>query len=100
MAENSGQWQPGQSGNPGGRRKDKPWRDALNQAVNAIAEGDPQGRKKILLIAEAVANAAMGGDMQAAREIGDRLDGKAVQAIANDDDGEPFIIKVVKAGDA
>lgn len=38
--------------------------------------------------------------MQALKEIGDRLDGKAVQAIANDDDGEPFKIIVVKSSDA
>ena len=66
----------GKSGNPGGRPKDKPWADALRLVVNREA---PDGRKRLLAIAEKCADAAEAGDMQAMREIGDRLDGKPAQ---------------------
>ena len=72
----------GQSGNPGGRVKDKPWIDALRIESKAL---DKKGRPKLRVLAEKVFEMALAGDMAAIREIGDRLDGKPVQAIA----GEP-----------
>jgi hypothetical protein len=76
-------FKPGQSGNPGGRVKDKLWREALLIAVNRVDDGDP--RPRLARIAEAVARQALGGDMQAVKEIGDRLDGKAPQPIEGGD---------------
>jgi|DEB0MinimDraft_3_1074331.scaffolds.fasta_scaffold48834_1 hypothetical protein len=67
------------AGNNGTRRgpaKNKPWSDALRLAVN---ESGPDGLKRLRKIAEACVNAAEAGDMQAMREIGDRLDGKPAQ---------------------
>lgn len=62
-----------------GPKQEKPWRDALMLAVNrAVTKG---GDKAIHRIADAVVNAAIAGDMQAAKEIGDRLDGKARQEV-------------------
>ncbi len=91
----------GQSGNPGGRSKnEKLYRDALRKAISAIADSDPHKRKKIELIAEAHVAKALEGDVPAINSLADRLDGKPVQAIANDDDGMPFIVRVVKGGDA
>lgn len=58
---------------PSGPFADKLWREALRRAVFKRVEGG----KRLDLIAEKVANAAMAGDMIAAKEIGDRLDGKA-----------------------
>lgn len=75
-------FQPGQSGNPGGRRKEKPWRDALRLALN---DGDGQKLRKI---AEKVVAAAEGGDMQAIKEIAERLDGKVAQAIVGGDEDD------------
>ena len=73
-------FQPGQSGNPTGRRKEKPWRDALTLALKA------DDGQKLRRIAEKVVEAAEAGDLQAIKEIADRLDGKPVQALANDED--------------
>lgn len=56
--------------------KDKPWADALRLAV--FRDGD-DGRKVLRAIAETCAEAALAGDMQAIKEIGDRLDGKPAQ---------------------
>jgi hypothetical protein len=58
--------------------KDKPWADALRVVVN---RDDDKGRKLLMKIAEACASAAAAGDMQAVKEIGDRLDGRAHQTI-------------------
>jgi hypothetical protein len=78
----------GQSGNPGGRVKDKPWRDAL---MVALSRPDPENpdRKMLARIAEQVVAAAAEGKMDAAKEIGDRVDGKPPQAIVGDNEADP-----------
>lgn len=58
--------------------KDKPWSDALRLVV---FRDDDEGKRRLLKIAEACAKAAEAGDMQAVKEIGDRLDGKPAQAV-------------------
>lgn len=69
----------------GGSKSDKPWRDALMLAVNERAKN---GDKKLRRVADAVVAAALDGDMAAAKEIGDRLDGKATQPISAESDGK------------
>ncbi len=66
-----------------GSKPDKLWRDALMRAVNRRAKGKgaPQ---RLEMIADKCVQAALGGDMGAIKEIGDRLDGKPTQAIAGD----------------
>lgn len=96
-------FEPGQSGNPGGRAKGKPWREALLRAVMrrepleaTLQEGDrPQ---RIDLMAEAIVNRAIDGDVAASREIGDRLEGKAVQAIEGADGG-PLVVQTIRLSD-
>lgn len=56
--------------------KDKPWTEALRLVV---FRDDDNGKRRLLKIAEQCAAAAEAGDMQAIREIGDRLDGKPAQ---------------------
>ena len=77
-------FEKGQSGNPGGRPKERPWRDALALVANEMAEKD---KKRLRKIAEACFEAASKGDVSAMREIGDRLDGKPTQAIEGGDGG-------------
>ena len=60
---------------------------AVNRAV------DKGGVKAIHKIADAVVTAAMTGDMQAAREIGDRLDGKPRQEIEATVESHHFVIE-------
>ncbi len=76
----------GQSGNPGGRGTEKIWRDALLKAVKD--KQDTGNGRKLEAIAKALIDAAIDGDVAAIREIGDRLDGKAPQAITGDDGGD------------
>lgn len=63
--------------------KDKPWQDALRLAVNRTGE---DGRPRLLLIAEKCVEAALEGKMDAIKEIGDRLEGRAAQAIEHSGD--------------
>lgn len=52
----------------------------------ALKDGDGLRLRRI---ADAVAKAAEGGDLQAAKEIGDRLDGKVPQGIIGGDEDDP-----------
>jgi hypothetical protein len=69
----------GQSGNPGGRATEKIWRDALLKAVKDKAEKG--GGRKLEMVAKALVDAACEGDIQAIKELGDRIDGKSPQTI-------------------
>ena len=71
---------PGQSGNPGGRKKEKPFLNALNMEIAKAGED----HKALRVIAAKVLELAQGGDMQAVTFVADRLDGKPVQAIEGD----------------
>ena len=79
-----GQWRPGQSGNPSGRPKSKPFKEALERALKALGEKDYD--KGLDHIAAAMAAKAMSGDMAAAKEIADRIDGKVPTAIGGTDE--------------
>lgn len=80
-----------------GSKPDKLMRDALMLALKREAIGaDGQPTKRLNKVAEAVVEAAIGGDMAAAKEIFDRIDGKVPQAIAGaDDEAAPILIKIV-----
>ena len=61
-----------------GRKSDKRWRDAL---ILATTRTDDEGRTMLAKIAQRCVEAAVEGDMQAIKEIGDRIDGKAPQSL-------------------
>ena len=67
-----------------GRKGEKHWRDALAIAVNEAVEGDPLGRRKLRAIADKLVELALGGDIQAIKEIGDRMDGRAPMDVSID----------------
>jgi hypothetical protein len=70
--------------NPTGRKADKIVRDALLAALRQ----DPERLKKA---AEKAWDKAIEGDLTAFKEIADRIDGKAPQAIVGDSDYDPII---------
>lgn len=47
----------------------------------AINEVLPDGRSKLRALADTVLNEAIGGNMQAVKEVADRLDGKPAQSV-------------------
>ena len=81
----------GQSGNPGGRPQDKPWRDALRIAA---FEKDGKGRPKLRAIAEKTVALALEGDIQAIMEVANRLDGRPVQAIEANNEITHYVIAI------
>lgn len=90
-------FQKGQSGNPAGRPvAGKAFADMLRVAVNE-AHGD--GGTKLRALADRLVAEALAGNVQAIREIADRLDGKATQALEHlGPDGmapESIVIRIV-----
>lgn len=78
-----------------GRKSDKLIRNALMVAINREAkDADGQPTKKLALIAEKLVELAVEGDVQAIKEIGDRIDGKPTQAIASDPEN-PFEVAFI-----
>lgn len=76
----------GQPGNNNANRG-KPWRAAIDRA---IAQGDADRLRRI---AEKLLDLAAAGDIQAIKELGDRLDGKAVQAVIGDPE-QPLVHRI------
>lgn len=77
----------------GSPNKDKPFRDALRIAI-AAADDNPRQLRKL---AEKLYDKAEEGDVQAIREVADRLDGKVAQAIiGGDDDDNPVQLALIE----
>lgn len=66
--------------------KSKPFRDALRVEIAAAGED----HKALRDVAAKLLDMAREGDMQAIKELADRVDGKVPQALVGDDD-EPAI---------
>jgi len=72
-------WKPGQSGNLGGAKREKLMRDALIIALKRESEKGSK-TKRLQSVAEALVEKACEGDVAAAKEIFDRVDGKVPQS--------------------
>ncbi len=73
-------------GRPRGSLGERTWRDAINLAVRELhEETTPDGKVKKTkawrLLARKLVDSGLEGDSSALREIGDRLDGRAMQGI-------------------
>lgn len=76
----------------GSQNKDKPFRDALRMEAELAEKGEesPAPRGSLRWIARQMLNRA-GEETAAAREVGNRLDGKPAQAIVGgDEDDNPI----------
>lgn len=62
-------------GNTNSSKNNRLWANTIKRALNQ-SDGE-----KLRRIAEKLLNKAEEGDMQAIKELGDRVDGKAIQAI-------------------
>ena len=79
------------SGNTNAKKENRLWGDAIRRA---IAQSDGE---KLRRIADKLIAMAEDGDLQAMKEIGDRLDGKPSQAVdLGSDPDRPVIQKVVR----
>lgn len=71
--------------NPVGAKSDKLWRGAILRAVHRQMKDGKS--KRLEGLAERLISEALSGDMQALKEIGDRLDGRPHQAIEHAGEG-------------
>lgn len=74
-------------GNQNGLKQNRLWSETIRRAVTQ-ADGE-----KLRKIADKLIDLAAEGDIQAMKEIGDRLDGKAAQTISGDPDA-PLVHKI------
>lgn len=71
--------------------KEKSFANMLNIAIKEAIEGSD--KTKLRAVADALVEKAMAGDVQAIREVADRLDGKPPQAlIGGDEDDNPVSV--------
>lgn len=82
-------FQPGQSGNPNGRPKTKPFKDALQRALKAADDDEAM----LNAVALALVKKAQDGDVPAIKELADRLDGRVTQPVSGDEDGSPIVVR-------
>ncbi len=80
----------GQSGNPSGRPRSAILSDALRCKLAEVDPIDESGRTYAEVIAEQIIIRAKAGDVQAIKEIADRVEGKARQtlSVTNDRRGQ------------
>jgi hypothetical protein len=64
--------------------KEKSFANMLNIAIKEAIEGSD--KTKLRVVADALVDKAMTGDVQAIKEIADRIDGKVPQAVVGDDE--------------
>lgn len=88
-------YQPGESGNPGGRPKHKPFQEALRMEALAAERGEPCEARPGSLRWNA-RQLLEKGDVQSIKELADRMDGKVPQAVVGDNDHDP--VKLIVTG--
>jgi len=77
-----------------GPKSDKLWADAVRlAAMREDFDADGKIRKRLNILADNLLKSAISGDIQAIKEVGDRLDGKPKQATeVSGPDGESIPI--------
>jgi hypothetical protein len=86
-------FQPGNQEAKKGEKK-KRFKQQLIAALEDVPEGDVS---KLRLIADKLIDAALGGDVQAIREIRDTVDGKPAQSIVGgDEDDAPIRLETIR----
>jgi hypothetical protein len=68
--------------------KEKSFANMLNIAIKEAVEGSET--TKLRAVADALVDKAMAGDVQAIKEVADRIDGKVPQAVVGDDEADPI----------
>lgn len=78
--------------------KGRRWRDAIDRALEKKSRGEQQ--QALDECAAALIDKCLEGDMTALKELGDRLDGKSVQAVnLGNEDGGRLVLHVLYGGE-
>lgn len=81
---------PGQSGNPNGRPKKRPFKEALDRVLKEEGKGEDES-SALDEVVRALYTKAKTGDVAAIKEIAERYDGKIAQAVIGGDEDDPPI---------
>lgn len=73
-----------------GPKREKPFRDALMLAIKE-AEANENSHRALRRVAERLLDEAAAGNVQALKEVADRLDGKVPQGVIGGEEGDPAI---------
>jgi hypothetical protein len=95
-------WAPGQSGNPGGNRANKPIRDAIFMELAAAEEGreDPVPKRSLRMAVRKQLEKACNGDLAALQFLAERMEGKPKQVIVGDGEEDPIALMVSRGEEA
>lgn len=74
--------------------KEKSFANMLNIAIKEAIEGTD--KTKLRAVADALVDKAMSGDVQAIKEVADRIDGKVPQGVIGGDDGDAPINAIMR----
>lgn len=83
------------AGNANSGRREKPFFEALDMELKAAGAD----RKALRAIAAQLIAKANDGDMQAIKELADRMDGKPAQGIMDEETGSALTINVIRLAD-
>ena len=96
-SENLRPWQPGQSGNPGGRPRRKPLSDAYSALLGQTVPPEIARQLRISetstyaeVVAMALLKEAVKGKVNAAAELADRVEGRVMERVQVDHRGDPL----------
>src|SRR5262245_53284742 len=95
-------WAPGQSGNPGGNRANKPIRDAIFLELAAAEEGreDPVPKRSLRMAIRKQLEKACGGDLAALQFLAERIEGRPKQVVIGDSEESAIALTVSRGEDA
>ncbi len=88
-------WQPGESGNPGGRPR-KILVVEYRKKLREVDPDDPEGRTFGAIVAAKTVQLAAKGDVAAIRELRESCDGKAHQSVEIGETRRPAIVSPEK----
>ena len=74
-------------------KKGKAWSEAIRRAIREKYQGEDY-EAKLAQLAQKLVNEADSGDIQALKEIGDRIDGKPAQSVAVEGGDSPVKLVV------
>jgi len=80
-------FQPGQSGNPGGRPKVKPFTERLRQRAEEVVEAKRGNRTELDVLVDVALDLAKKGNLEAIKFIVERTDGKVPQPVVGRNNG-------------
>lgn len=73
--------------------KEKSFANMLNIAIK---EASAEGGTKLRAVADALIEKAISGDVQAIKEVADRLDGKVPQGVIGGEEDDPPIVTEIR----